>query len=227
MRSRHPICLVTDRRRLSPDADDAAALDRLVTLVASAAHAAVDLIQIRERDLGTRALVDLCARCVAATAATTAKIVVNDRLDVAVAAGGDGVHLRSDSFDAPAARTLAPSGFLVGRSVHGAREAGEIARHGGVDYLIFGTVFSSASKSAGPSSANVDELARACAAAPLPVLAIGGIDERRAEAAAKAGAAGVAAIGLFIPPAGVPVERHLERVIATLRRVFDTCGVVP
>ena len=63
--------------------------------------------------------------------------------------------------------------------------------------------------------------------APLPVLAIGGIDEVRAEAAAKAGAAGVAAIGLFIPPAGVPVERHLERVIATLRRVFDTCGVVP
>jgi len=198
-----------------------------VTLVESAAHAGVDLIHIRERDLEARALVDLCARCLAAAAATTAKIVVNDRVDVALAAGADGVHLRSDSVDAPTARTLAPSGFLVGRSVHGAREAGEIARRGGVDYLIFGTVFPSASKPGGPSSANVDELARACAAAPVPVLAIGGIDEARAEAAAKAGAAGVAAIGLFIPPAGVPVDRHLECIIATLRRVFDTCGVVP
>ena len=227
MKSRHPICLVTDRRRLSPDADDSVALDRLVTLVGSAAHAGVDLVHIRERDLEARALVDLCARCLAAAAATTAKIVVNDRVDVALAAGADGVHLRSDSVDAATVRTLVPSGFLVGRSVHGAREAGDIARQGGVDYLIFGTVFSSPSKPDGPSSANVHELARACAAAPVPVLAIGGIDEVRAEAAAKAGAAGVAAIGLFIPPAGVPVDRHLERIMATLRRVFDTCGVVP
>src|SRR5439155_11515526 len=227
VRSRHPICLVTDRRRLSPDADDAVALDRLVTLVASAAHAGVNLIQIRERDLEARALADLCARCLAAAAATTSQIVVNDRLDVALAAGANGVHLRSDSVDASTARTLAPSGFLMGRSVHGAREAGEIAQHGGVDYLICGTVFSSASKPGGPSWANPDELARACADAPVPVLAIGGIDEMRAEAAAKARAAGVAAIGLFIPPAGVPVDRHLERIIAALRRVFDTCGVVP
>jgi thiamine-phosphate pyrophosphorylase len=219
--------MVTDRHRLAPDADDRRALDRLLKLVEAAAHAGIDLIQIRERDLEARALLKLAEQCVAAARATPAKIVVNDRLDVALAAGADGVHLRSDSFNAPDVRRVVPLGFLAGRSVHGAGEAGEIARRGGIDYLIYGTVFSSASKPEGHALTDLDELRRACAAAPVPVLAIGGIDVDRAEAVAKAGAAGVAGIGLFIPPTGVPFDRHLEQTVATLRRAFDTCGAVP
>ncbi len=72
---------------------------------------------------------------------TRTRILVNDRLDVALAAGAHGVHLRGDSMPASRARSLAPIGFLIGRSVHSVDEA--VRRHadGGVDYLLFGAVF--------------------------------------------------------------------------------------
>jgi thiamine-phosphate diphosphorylase len=124
-------------------------------------------------------------------------------------------------------RRLVQPGSIVGRSVHGAEEARDVAGRGGVDYLIFGTVFSSASKAPRHSLAGLDGLARACAAAPVPVLAIGGIVPERAEAVAKAGAGGIAGIGLFIPPPGTSFDRYLESTVANLRRAFDTCGAVP
>ena len=95
------ICLVTDRRRLSIAADD---IDRLVDLVAAAARAGIDLIQIRERDLDARQLAALVRRCVDAVEGTGTKVLVNDRADVAIAAGAHGVHLRGDSIAAPAVR---------------------------------------------------------------------------------------------------------------------------
>ena len=97
------ICLVTDRRRLSTGED---AADRLVDLVAAAARAGIDLIQIRERDLDARRLVALVKRCVAAARGTSTKVLVNDRADVADAAGAHGVHLRGDSIAATAIRSL-------------------------------------------------------------------------------------------------------------------------
>jgi thiamine-phosphate diphosphorylase len=221
------ICLVTDRHRLSPGAGDRQALDRLVGLVEAAAHAGVDLIQVRERDLHARDLMTLTGRCIVSGGGTAAKIVLNDRVDVAVAAGAHGVHLRSDSVEATLARRLVRPGSIVGRSVHGAEEAGSVAGRGGVDYLIFGTVFSSASKSPGHSLSDLDELTRACAAAAVPVLAIGGILPERAESVARAGAGGIAGIGLFIPPAGTSFDRHLDDTVANLRRSFDTCEAVP
>jgi thiamine-phosphate pyrophosphorylase len=224
---RNRICLVTDRQRLSPGAGDEQALDRMVRLVEAAVHAGVDLIQIRERDLHTRDLMTLAVRCVVVAGGTGAKIVLNDRVDVALAAEADGVHLRSDSLEAALVRRLVQPGSIVGRSVHAAEEARGVAGRGGVDYLIFGTVFSSASKAGPHALSGLDELARACAAAPVPVLAIGGIVPERAEVVARAGAGGIAGIGLFIPPPGASFDRHLESTVANLRRAFDTCGAVP
>jgi thiamine-phosphate pyrophosphorylase len=218
------ICLVTDRRRLSAGSD---ALDRLVDLVAAAAHAGIDLIQIRERDLQARALTSLVSRCVDAVDGTRAKLLVNDRVDVAVAARSHGVHLRGDSIPTAAARSLLDAGAIVGRSVHSADESAAIARAGGVDYMIFGTLYETASKDAPHRLASLGELSCACrAAAGIPVLAIGGITVGRAIEVARAGAAGIAGVGLFIPPAGTSRDRHLQCVTDELRRAFDTCEAV-
>jgi thiamine-phosphate diphosphorylase len=217
------MCLVTDRRRLSNGSD---AVDRLVALVSAAARAGIDIVQVRERDLSARALSSLVRRCVAAAAGTQTKVVVNDRADVAMAADADGVHLRGDSIAAPTVRALLRKGALIGRSVHSAGEASGIARAGGVDYLLFGALHPTASKDAGHPVTTIAELSAACRVA-VPVLAIGGMTVERAAAAARAGAAGIAGIGLFVPPDGVSADQHLQSIAAALRSAFDTSGAVP
>lgn len=222
------ICLVTDRHRLASDPSEAAdSTDaRLVELVASAARAGVDLIQVRERDLDTRRLTALVRRCVEATRGTTARILVNDRADVAIAAGAHGVHLRADSVAAPAIRTLLPPPYVVGRSVHGVAEAALAARGGGLDYLIFGTLFGTPSKPGDAPLTSVRELAEACRVSHVPVLAIGGITIDKSRDVAQAGAAGVAAIGMFVPPAGTQPDEYYRAVVTDLRRAFDTSRAV-
>ncbi len=138
----------------------------------------------------------LVERALRAVEDTPARILVNDRVDVALAAGAHGVHLRSDSMEASRVREIAPSAFVIGRSVHSAEEALAAERAGGLDYLLFGTVFASDSKP-GVAPAGVERLADACAVVALPVLAIGGISAATCAPAARAGAAGFAAVGLF------------------------------
>ena len=222
-RTRHLICLVTDRGRLARAAPGAS----LVDLVASAARAGVDLIQIRERDLDAAAMTSLVKRCVAAATGTPTRIVVNDRLDVALSSGAHGVHLRSDSIEAARARELSPAGFIIGRSVHGVEEAAAAERSGGLDYLILGTLFPTASKDTSHRLTTMTALAAACALISIPVLAIGGITAARAEEIVKTGAAGIAAVGFFLPDEGTSVDQHLHARVSELRRVFDTCAAVP
>jgi len=180
------MCLVTDRRRADP-----------VQQARRAAEAGIDLIQVRERDLEAAALAALVTDVLAVTRGTRTRVVVNDRLDVAVACGAAGVHLRADSVPVSAARRLTRAGFLVGCSVH---RVEEVERTAGADYLIAGTVFPTASKPAGgaqPPLLGVEGLAAIVRVAAAPVLAIGGISDDRIEQIAAAGAAGFAAIGLF------------------------------
>jgi thiamine-phosphate pyrophosphorylase len=219
---RHIICLVTDRRRLA-----ALAPITLPDFVGAAAHAGVDLLQIRERDLDARPLAILVRECLSAIRGTDAKLVVNDRADVALAADADGVHLRHDSIDGVRIRDLAPEGsaFIVGRSIHRAEEATP-ARTGALDYVILGTMFSTSSKDPSHPLMTMTGLAGACATSDVPVLAIGGMTIERAREVVKAGARGIAAIGMFLPPSGVTASRHLRDVVTDLRRVFDTCGAV-
>jgi len=220
VKRRSLICLITDRRRLSPEFSPEESLDRLVELVGVAARAGVDLIQLRERDLEGRRLAMLADRCVSAAGRTP--VLVNDRVDVALAAGAAGVHLRSDSVDGMVVRKAVHRGFLIGRSVHSLTEAASATRAAVLDYLIFGTVYETASKPAGHSVAGADSLAQICATVQLPVLAVGGITLARASQVAGTGAAGVAAIGMFIPPKDVPAERHVSNTVDALRRTFDT-----
>jgi thiamine-phosphate diphosphorylase len=185
------MCMVTARHRSSPEGDRA-----LVDRIGVAARAGVHLVQIRQPDFEGGALTQLVTAAVLAVRGTRARVLVNDRLDVALAAGAHGVHLRGDSMSAAHVRAVVPPAFIIGRSVHSPEEADEAARGGGLDYLIFGTVFSTSSKP-DVRSAGVASLAAACASVPLPVLAIGGMVPERLGPVAESGAAGFAAIGLF------------------------------
>ena len=185
------LCLITDRRRFGANWERAT-----VERVRDAAGAGVDLVQVRERDLDGGPLVSLVRACVEAVRDARTRVVVNDRLDVALAAGAHGLHLRGDSMPADRVRLLAPPGFLVGRSVHSVEEAAAASAGGGVDYLIFGPVFETASKP-GRAAAGLSALAVVSATTVLPVLAVGGITAARIEDVMAAGAAGAAAISMF------------------------------
>ena len=201
------ICLVTGGRGLERP---------LLELIAEAAQAGVDLIQIRERRLDDRALATLTRRAVDATRGTGSRIVVNDRVDIALAAHAGGVHLRGDSVAANRIRALAPDGFFIGRSVHDPAEAAAVEAGGGCDYLVFGTVFPSTSKPSTDPISGPDALREVCARVAIPVLAIGGISIENVNQVAAAGASGIAAISLF--------ERSdpIAATVAMLRRRFDT-----
>lgn len=191
-------------------------------LVREAAEAGVDLIQVREPDLEAGALCALVERCLRAVEGSGARVVVNDRLDVALAVGAAGVHLPARSVAADRVRSIAPPPFLVGRSVHDAAEAKAVVAAGWLDYLIFGTVFESASKPGVPPAGleRLREVVRS--AGTVPVLAIGGITAATAPLAAAAGAAGAAAIGAFLPRGGGLPTRA---VVAQLRTAFDARGI--
>lgn len=224
------ICLVTDRRRLvGADAAPGASRACLVAQVQHAVDAGIDLIQVRERDLEAGELAALVTELLAATRGTPTRLVVNDRIDVALACGADGVHLRGDSIPILDARRLAPAGFLIGRSVHGVDEALDAAC---ADYLIAGTVFPSASKTAQAPLLGIEGLRQIVAAVDRPVLAIGGIAGDRIGEVAATGAAGVAAIGLFVashPDAGAGGCRvaELRQTVKNARSRFDRLKTTP
>jgi thiamine-phosphate pyrophosphorylase len=199
------LCYVTDRNAL-PGIADADPAGPLLDCIEHAARAGVDWIQLREKDLQGRALLELAAKAVAACAAAApaagkpARLLLNDRLDVAWAAQAAGVHLGENS--APAgevARWRNRAGradFLVGASCHSLEAAAQAAADG-ADYLFFGPVFATPSKQAFGPPQGLQKLERVCRAVSLPVLAIGGITPGNAAACLDAGAAGIAAIRLF------------------------------
>jgi thiamine-phosphate pyrophosphorylase len=200
------ICLVTDRRRRPP-----------IEQAVEAVDAGVDLIQIRERDLDASALASLVVRIAEVTRGSRTRVVVNDRVDVALACGAGGVHLRGDSMAASRVRSIVPQGFLLGRSVHERDEA--VAAAHDADYLIAGTVFPTASKPGRIDLLGVDGLEAIAAAVRIPVLAIGGITVERAAEVVAAGAAGIAAVGLF-----ADADRPIKQVIRALQARFNIGG---
>ena len=245
------ICLVTDRRRLAAEsgrpegrplresrrpegrpirvAAPGTVRARLVAQIRDAVDAGVDLIQLREPDLEAGELASLVTELLASTRGTPTRLVVNDRIDVALACGADGVHLRANSIPVAAARELSPAGFLIGRSVHSVAEA---AAASDADYLIAGTVFPTPSKPALTHWLGIDGLRSVVQAVDRPVLAIGGVTADRITEIASAGAAGFAAIGLFIPShpdAGQGRGRaaELRQSVESARSRFDRPNTTP
>jgi thiamine-phosphate diphosphorylase len=192
------ICLVTDRRRLTA-ATGQADLDwraALLDQVRGAVAGGIDAIYVRERDLEARVLIALTREIVAICRARCVAVLVSDRVDVALVSGATGVQLPERGIPIAAARRLAPSPFLVGRSVHDAVTA---AASRDASHLLAGHVFDTSSKP-DRSPIGLDGLAAIVnAASPCPVWAIGGITKENAASAMAVGARGVASIDAFIP----------------------------
>jgi thiamine-phosphate pyrophosphorylase len=209
------IAMVTDSQRSSRSAGEA--IDALVSSIRRAAQAGVDLIQIRERAFDDRRLLELANRVRQAVSGSLARVLVNDRVDVALTAGAAGVHLPGHGVSAARVRAMVPDGFVIGRSVHSEADALQAEREGGCDYLVFGSVFATPSKPAGYEPAGLQALSRVCSVVRLPVLAIGGITLERAEEVAQAGAVGIAAIGLF-------ASGDQDELVDTVRRLRLALG---
>jgi thiamine-phosphate pyrophosphorylase len=213
---RPTLCLVTDRRRLAAAVGLPAEAwhDALLAQICGALAGGIDVVQLRERDLDDGALVSLARDCLRAVNECRGRIVINDRIDIAIACGAGGVHLREDGLPVAAARRLAPDYFLVGRSVHSAAAAADSA---GADYVLAGPVFETVSK-AGHPGLGLEGFRTVAANAPCPVWAIGGITPLHVSALVGAGASGVAAIGAFIPEgAGGAVALRAQALVERFR----------
>ncbi|HWJ67820.1 MAG TPA: thiamine phosphate synthase [Nocardioides sp.] len=170
-------CLVSDR-------DDR-------TLLPALAEAGVDGFQVRAKGLGTAALVALVRETIDAVRPHGTAVVVNDRVDVALATGADGVHLGAEDLAVADARRIAP-GLVIGATCRTRAEV-EAAARAGADYAGFGPVLATSSKPGLPAPLGVDAIPGATGV--LPLVAIGGIGPVSAAAARAAGAHGVAVIG--------------------------------
>ena len=204
------LCYVTDRLSL-PAAPQKDLIDLLQKKIELIAAAGIDWIQLREKDLSGKQSASLAREASSRVSKQGShskfakRVIVNDRLDVALAEQAGGVHLGQDSLPvheakrlleaSPAAKSLPPD-FLAGVSCH-SLEAAQSAATAGADYVFFGPVFATPSKAAYGAPQGLDRLAELCSSVTIPVLAIGGITPENAAACFSVGASGIAAIRLF------------------------------
>jgi thiamine-phosphate pyrophosphorylase len=191
---------ITDRRQFPGAGQEQER--RLLEKIAECAAAGVDLVQLREKDLGAHALEKLALKAMAALAGSRTRLLINSRTDVALACGAHGVHLPANDHAASDVRAIfARAGVsepVIGVSTHSAVEVASVEAHG-ADFAVFAPIFE---KGGTASREGLEELRRIChrteAADPLmPVLALGGITLENARLCVEAGAVGIAGIRLF------------------------------
>jgi thiamine-phosphate pyrophosphorylase len=193
---------ITARRQMDSGTSsrgDSAAEEALRRKVQAAFAAEVDYVQLREKDLPGKPLSALVEDLQALPEKTHSRrplrLLVNERLDVAIASGADGVHLPSDSLPLAAVKSRAGSASIVGISCHSEEEVAR-AGHDGASYVLFGPIFETPSKP-GTKLLGVPLLRQVCRRSPAPVFALGGVTRNNAESCIRAGAVGVAGIRLF------------------------------
>lgn len=202
--------LITDRERARGD---------VLRAVRSALRGGVDRVQVREKGGPARDLYETTLRIVAHARETGAGVLVNDRIDVALATGAEGVHLAGGSLSPAVTRELVGELALVGVSVHGLDEA-LVAAHEGADYVTFGHVYPTASKPGLPPL-GVRELAEIVESVEVPVLAVGGIDRSNVSEVLRTGASGISVISAIL------TARDPEKAVRELRREIDGSGGRP
>lgn len=221
------LCLVTDRRRLGAamGARPSEFLDVLAEQIAAGAQAGVDLVQIREPDLEAGPLTAWVRSVVGYLRGSATRILINDRLDVALAAGAAGVHLKESSFAPEVVRTRAPERFIITCAVHTPLTA---AARRSADFIVAGTVLPTVSKRRADylEWKGLGEVIDAAQA--TPVLGIGGLDLASIPSLAASGAAGLAAIGAFIPPPGQSgLAKFVKKQVNDMRFAFDSVQFDP
>ena len=169
----------------------------LLQLIEAAVASKVSLVQLREKQISTRVLQELAFRAAALTRGSVTRLLVNDRFDVALASGADGVQLTSRSIPTDIVRQICGSDVIVGVSTHSLMEA-QRARDDGADFVLFGPVFETESKRAFGKPQGVERLREVAGALEaFPVIAVGGVTIDNARQCFVSGAAGVAAISLL------------------------------
>ncbi|MGA2475938.1 MAG: thiamine phosphate synthase [Terriglobia bacterium] len=185
------LCYITDRRQLRSVS--------LAAVIRETVRAGVDIVQVREKDLTSRELITLVEEALSATREPGmggARVVVNDRVDVALAGGADGAHLAAHSMPVQVVRRFVPRAFLIGVSCHSLGEA-MAAESGGADYLVLGPVFETPSKLGYGPPLGLEKLRNITSRIRIPVLALGGITVERVRPCLEAGASGIAGIRIF------------------------------
>lgn len=187
MRHSFQIHLVTDRKQTRGD---------LTQAISAALRGGTDRAQLREKSGPAMRLYEDAMKTIPTAAELGAGVLINDRIDVALAAGADGVHLAGKSLPPEAARAIIPDWMLLGVSVHGLDEARK-AVAAGADYVTFGHVYPTSSKP-GMAPRGVRDLARIVESVDVPVLAIGGIDASNVREVLETGASGIAVISAIL-----------------------------
>lgn len=191
---------------ITGDGTDAQELDAIVRALAGG----VDLFQVRRRRSTARELERFVATCLDRVPEARDRLLVNDRLDVALAAGVSGVHLPARGLPIAAVRRRAPADFRIGVSTHRPEEVLR-AEEDGASFAVFGPVFSTPSKPGHPGL-GLEALARAAGLASIPVFALGGVGPENLDEVLGAGASGVAGISAFAD------EEALRALLTKLRR---------
>lgn len=201
------LCLVTDRTQ-TRDRD-------LISVVGECLAAGLPAVQVREKDFPAAELARLCRALRPLTAARGALLIVNDRVDVALAVGADAVQRTSVSLPIEDIRAVADKRLRIGASVHGLEEA-LAAQEAGADWLVFGPVYDTPSKRRYGPPQGLEALGRVAAATRVPVVAIGGITPERVREVRAAGAAGVAVISAILTAdrPGDATRRFLDALAA-------------
>lgn len=196
----------------------------LPVVVEAALRGGARAFQLREKDLAPRDLLPLAQEMRQLTRAYGARLLINDRIDVALAVDADGVHLTTTSLPAHVARQLLGPDRLLGVSTHNRAEA-QAAVEGGADFIVFGPVFFTPSKAPYGQPIGLDALRAVCAAVTLPILAIGGIKKANLDQVVAAGADGIAVISAVI--AADDPTAATEDLLATLQAARAKAGSQP
>ncbi|WNM58317.1 thiamine phosphate synthase [Candidatus Nitrospira allomarina] len=175
----------------------------LTSVITEAVDAGVRMVQIREKDLTTRELTSLCQQLGPLIKHRQGTILLNDRIDLVLALGADGVHLRTDSLPVSVARRLLGTGHLIGVSTHSVEEA-RVAEGEGADFIVLGPIFDTPSKRAYGPPLGIQVLRETSRFLHLPIYAIGGITPIRIPDVLSAGAYGVAVISSILQSPSIP-----------------------
>jgi thiamine-phosphate pyrophosphorylase len=170
--------------------------ENIISFVDKAVAAGVDIIQIREKDLSDRKLFELVEACSKITRESRTLLLVNDRLDIALACGANGVHLGSHSAPVAMVRNHAPGNFTIGFSAHSMDEL-RTAEEGGADFVTFSPIYHTASKTKYGPPVGIQALAKACASTSLAVFALGGVNTGNLPEVMSIPVAGIAGISYF------------------------------